>query len=197
MNKSSELEKIVNRNNGYLISSEAINEGISKQQLYSYIKETNMEKVAHGIYVSEDTWVDPVYLIHLRNSNTVFSHETALFLHGLMEREPSQITVTVKFGYNASHLVNNGIRVITAVDNYFSIGRNKTKTNFGNTVDVYDMERTICDIIRNKKDMDPQVYQTAIQEYMKSSEKKLPVLMRYASIFRIDNIVQTYTEVML
>ncbi|HPJ76906.1 MAG TPA: abortive phage infection protein, partial [Clostridia bacterium] len=125
------------------------------------------------------------------------SHETALFLHGLMEREPSQITVTVKFGYNASHLVNNGIRVITAVDNYFSIGRNKTKTNFGNTVDVYDMERTICDIIRNKKDMDPQVYQTAIQEYMKSSEKKLPVLMRYASIFRIDNIVRTYTEVML
>ncbi|HXK72570.1 MAG TPA: abortive phage infection protein [Clostridia bacterium] len=197
MNKSSELEKIVNRNNGYLISSEAINEGISKQQLYSYIKETNMEKVAHGIYVSEDTWVDHLYLIHLRNSNAVFSHETALFLHGLMEREPSQITVTVKFGYNASHLVNNGIRVITAVDNYFSIGRNKTKTNFGNTVDVYDMERTICDIIRNKKDMDPQVYQTAIQEYMKSSEKKLPVLMRYASIFRIDNIVRTYTEVML
>ncbi|MDD3094037.1 MAG: abortive phage infection protein, partial [Clostridia bacterium] len=82
-------------------------------------------------------------------------------------------------------------------DNYFSIGRNKTKTNFGNTVDVYDMERTICDIIRNKKDMDPQVYQTAIQEYMKSSEKKLPVLMRYSSIFRIDNIVRTYTEVML
>ncbi|MFA5154698.1 MAG: abortive phage infection protein, partial [Clostridia bacterium] len=82
-------------------------------------------------------------------------------------------------------------------DNYFSIGRNKAKTNFGNTVDVYDMERTICDIIRNKKDMDPQVYQTAIQEYMKSSEKKLPVLMRYASIFRIDNIVRIYTEVML
>lgn len=197
MNKSSELKNIVNRKNGYLISSEVINEGISKQQLYSYIKETNMEKVAHGIYVSEDTWVDQLYLIHLRNSNAVFSHETALFLHGLMEREPSQITLTVKFGYNASHLVNNGIRVVTAVDNYFDIGRSVAKTNFGNTVTVYDMERTICDIIRIRKDMDPQVYQTAIKEYMKSSGKKLPVLMRYASFFRIENIVQTYTEVML
>jgi len=187
----------VNRKNGYLISSEVINEGISKQQLYSYIKETNMEKVAHGIYVSEDTWVDQLYLIHLRNSNAVFSHETALFLHGLMEREPSQITLTVKFGYNASHLVNNGIRVVTAVDNYFDIGRSVAKTNFGNTVTVYDMERTVCDIIRIRKNMDPQVYQTAIKKYMKSSGKKLPVLMRYASFFRIENIVQTYTEVML
>jgi predicted transcriptional regulator of viral defense system len=197
LNKSSELKNIVNRKNGYLISSEVINEGISKQQLYSYIKETNMEKVAHGIYVSEDTWVDQLYLIHLRNSNAVFSHETALFLHGLMEREPSQITLTVKFGYNASHLVNNGIRVVTAVDNYFDIGRSVAKTNFGNTVTVYDMERTVCDIIRSRKDMDPQVYQTAIKEYMNSSGKKLPVLMRYASFFRIENIVQTYTEVML
>ncbi|MFA7673706.1 MAG: type IV toxin-antitoxin system AbiEi family antitoxin domain-containing protein [Clostridia bacterium] len=197
MNKSSELKNIVNRKNGYLISSEVINEGISKQQLYSYIKETNMEKVAHGIYVSEDTWVDQLYLIHLRNSNAVFSHETALFLHGLMEREPSQITLTVKFGYNASHLVNNGIRVVTAVDNYFDIGRSVAKTNFGNTVTVYDMERTVCDIIRIRKNMDPQVYQTAIKKYMKSSGKKLPVLMRYASFFRIENIVQTYTEVML
>jgi predicted transcriptional regulator of viral defense system len=195
--KSSEIKNIVDRSKGYLISSEVIDEGISKYQLSSYIKDNNMEKAAHGIYVSEDTWIDPLYIIHLRNSNVIFSHETALYLHGLMEREPSHITVTVKFGYNASHLVNNGIKVVTAVDKFFAIGKSTAKTKFGNTVSIYDAERTICDIIRSKKDIDPQVYQNAIKEYMKSSEKKLPVLMRYASIFKIEDLVQTYTEVML
>jgi predicted transcriptional regulator of viral defense system len=197
MNASSVLQNLVIRNSGYLIASEAVAKGISRQALSLFVKKNNMEKVAHGIHISKDTWVDELYLIHLRNNNVIFSHETSLFLHGLMEREPSQITVTVEYGYNASHLVKRGIRVVTAIDSLYNVGKSTAKTNFNHTVIVYDMERTICDIIRSKEKMDPQVFQTAMKEYMSSNKKKLPNLMRYSSIFKIENTVRTYTEVML
>ena len=70
-----------------------------------------MERVARGVYLSADAWPDELYLLSLSNSRIVFSHETALFLHGLMEREPKDTSVTVRAGYNASHLRSKGIRV--------------------------------------------------------------------------------------
>ena len=56
------------------------------------------------MYLSKDTWVDAMYLLHLRFSQVVFSHDTALFFHDLTDREPLQYTVTVKTGYNPTKL---------------------------------------------------------------------------------------------
>ena len=38
----------------------------------------------------KDTWVDAMYLLHLRFSQVVFSDDTALFFHDLTDREPLQ-----------------------------------------------------------------------------------------------------------
>lgn len=59
------------------------------------------------------------------------------------------------------------------------------------------MDRTLCDIIKNKKKMDIQVFQTAVREYMKSNRKNLPNLINYARILKIEDTVRTYTEVLL
>ena len=72
-----------------------------------------------------------------------------------------------------------------------------TKTSFGNEVPVYDRERTLCDVIRAKKDVEIQTFQTAVREYMSSSGKNLGNLMRYAKALGVENEVRTYTEVML
>jgi len=191
------LDRMLAANKGYLLAAEAVAQGISRQVLSNYVKRNHLERVARGVYAAVDAWPDDLYLIRLRNSGVIFSHETALYLHGLMEREPSVTTVTVKFGYNAVHLRERGIKVVTAIDDYFDVGKSVAETNYGNKVAVYDMERTICDIIRNKEKMDIQVFQTAMKEYMASPKKKLPILMMYASKFGIENFVRTYTEVML
>ena len=79
----------------------------------------------------------------------------------------------------------------------FDIGITRLKTGFGNEVPVYDRERTICDIIRNRKNMEIQTFQTAMKEYMSSKGKNLGNLIAYAGRFGIENEIRTYTEVML
>jgi predicted transcriptional regulator of viral defense system len=197
MDKKEILDKLIEDGNGYLMTSQATDKGISKWFLSEYAKKRKLEKVAQGVYLSEDAWLDELYLLSLRNHKMFFSQETALYLHGLMEREPRYICVTVKSGYNASHLRKNGIKVYQCKSELYELGASVIETNYGNKVAVYDMERTICDIIRDKATMDIQVFSYAMKEYMTNPKKNLHNMMEYASKMNIEEKVRTYVEVML
>ena len=191
------LDNLVENGNGYLCTSQVVDAGVSKPTLAEYVSQRKMERVAQGVYLAEDAWPDELYLLCLSNSRVVFSHETALMLHGLMEREPKITSVTVKAGYNASHLRRRGIRVYQVKPDVYDLGIVDVQTSFGNTVRAYDMDRTICDILRFKDTMDVQVFQYAMKEYMASTYKNLNHLMEYAKRLGIESAMRTYTEVML
>ena len=197
MNRFEIMDNLVETGNGYLRTSQVLEKGISKPTLAEYVKKRNMERVAQGVYLAEDAWLDDLYLLSLLNSRIVFSHETALYLHGMMEREPRYTSVTVKAGYNASHLRHKGVRVYQVKPDLAELGIVEVQTRFGNKVRVYDKERTICDILRYKETMDVQIFQYAMKEYMADSQKKLSRLMTYAKKFQIESAMRTYTEVML
>ena len=71
------------------------------------------------------------------------------------------------------------------------------QTPFGHSVPVYNMERTICDIISNRKNMEAQAFQTAFKKYVKRQDKDLRLLMQYAERFRVDRILRQYLEMLL
>lgn len=173
-----------------------------KKIIFKVIKENvqgfwQWEKSAHGIYISPDAWKDEMYLLHLRCGQAVFSHETALFFHDLTDREPSPYSITVKTGYNPSSLRSDGIRVYTVKNELHLIGVTTAMTTFGNQVLVYDMERTICDLIRSRSNIEIQSFQGALKQYAGRKDKNLRVLMRYAGMFRVEKILRQYMEVLL
>lgn len=197
MGKFDILDQLVDNGNGYLQTSDVLENGISKVTLAKYVKDRGLERVAHGIYMSEDTWLDDYYLLYLRNRRIIFSFESALYLHNMMDREPAITTVTVPKSYNSTHIENQGVRAVHSKPEWYAMGATKILTGYDNEVPVYDKDRTICDIVRNKKDIEMQTYQTAIKEYMNSSDKNLRNLMKYAKTLGIEDEIRTYTEVML
>ena len=62
---------------------------------------------------------------------------------------------------------------------------------------MYDLERTICDLVRNRSKFEIQDYQTALKSYVAKKDKDLNRLMKYAKLFRVDGIIREYMEVML
>ncbi len=197
MTKSALVERMLLENNGYLLTSQVVDAGISKTYFKEIIRKLQLEKVAKGIYISPDIWPDELYIDCLVSKTIIFSHETALYLHGLMEREPAAVCVTVPRTYNATALRKKGYRVSSVTNDLLDLGKTKVKTNYGNDVRVYDMDRTVCDIIKAKEKIDIQIFQTAIKEYMKSKSKNLTLLMQYARILGIEDKVRLYTEVLL
>lgn len=197
MKQFEKLESLLNEQGGMIQTSEAVKRGVSKPVFYNYVKEKKLEQAAHGIYVSPDAWIDAMYLIHMRCSHGIFSHETALFFHDLTDREPSPYSITVKRGYSTTRLKADGLSVYTIKQGLHEIGKSTAQTSFGHVVPVYDMERTICDLLRCRSSIEMQTFQGALKMYARRKDKDLRRLMQYAGLFRVEKILRQYLEVLL
>lgn len=197
MTKFELMDELTNRNGGYLLTSAVQEAGISRTYLSRYVSEREMERVEAGIYILPEVWPDALYILQLKNKETIFCNETALYLHGLMEHEPEKTCVSVKRGYNATHLIKRGVKPYFVRHECFNQGVSLVKTSFGNEVRVYDIDRTICDMVLRKDEMDIQVFQAALKEYMSGNRKNLHRLMTYAQLLGLEGKIRAYTEVLL
>lgn len=64
-------------------------------------------------------------------------------------------------------------------------------------VRIYDRDRTICDVLRNMNKMDREIFNKAIQGYVKDPKKNVPNLMEYAKVLRVQKKVKELIGVWL
>ena len=197
LTKAEQMQELLEKRNGYLLSQDVIESGISKTYMSEFVKKYDLERVAQGVYMSADTWQDDLYILCLKNTKAILSYETALHIHELTEREPSETHVSVPYTYNAKHLRDRGLCVHQITNDLYDMGVTTATTKFGNLVTVYDMERTICDMVKARSKKDAQMFLYAIKEYSRSKKKDISKLMRYAERLDVADEVRTYMEVLL
>lgn len=194
VNKREIIESKILQNQGIIQIADIVAEGISKQYAIKYLQDRHYERVAKGIYLAPDAWQDDLYIISLQYKRVVYSHDTALYLHGLSEREPIYFTVTVPRGYKVDYQGTSPLKKVTVVDERYLLGLDTAVTPYGHTVPCYNAERTLCDIFRT--DTETQEKQFAVKEYLKG-QRNLPRLMEYAKMFHVEKKVKQYMEVLL
>lgn len=197
MKPSDKLTALLEENKGYLKTSDAVTAGVSRTVLADFVQHNNLERVAHGLYMSQDAWTDGLFVIQVRYPEAVFSHETALYLLHLAEREPDPFSVTVKAGTNSVGLLRQGVKVYKVKQALFNEGVIMASSPSGHLVRTYNAERTICDLFRSRSRIEFQDLQTAVKEYIRSNEKNIPQLLRYARAFSVEKHVQQYLEALL
>ncbi len=182
---------------GVIVLSDALKTGMSKQYFLEYANSSGLERVGKGIYTHKDAWPDHIYFLQLQYPNIVFSHQTAIYLHHLNDSEPMKINVTVISGFNAGRLTEKGIKVVRVKEELFEVGLTELKTPGGHSVRTYNLERTICDIIRNRSNIEIGDLTDSLKTYTKRKDKNIPELMRYAKLFRVEKVLRQYLEVLL
>lgn len=140
---------------------------------------------------------DELLSISKRSSQIIFSHETALFLHGISDRIPFEHTVTAPSGCVPSAAIKAECKVYYIKPELFDLGRTTRKTPAGNIVPVYDLERTICDVIRSRNKLGTETFLAALKLYAASPKKDLNRLSTYAKQMRVANVLRQYLEVLL
>ena len=65
---------------------------------------------------------------------------------------------------------------------------------FGNPVYAYDLERTVCDLIKNRKKVESELFSKTIQVYIKGRDKNMNTLFKYAEKMGITESVQSIME---
>ena len=197
MSKFDVLDLLLQENNGYIKTSDAVRAGVSKTYFGEYVSARGLERAAHGLFRSQDAWDDGMYVVQVRYPDSVFSHETALYLLRLAMREPTQYAVTMKAGTSSSGLTKSGVKVYKIKEELFYKGIIQAQSPSGNTLRTYNLERTICDLVRSRRNVEAQELQTAIKEYVRLKDKNVPLLMRYAKAFSVEKIICQYLDILL
>lgn len=190
--------KLLIEQNGGIISAQAIqNAGIDRAMLYDSLAKGIIAKESHGNYILAGEQPDEFRIIQSRSDKLIFSHGTALFLQGMSDRVPHVLDITVPQGDNVSRIKKNyeQTKFHYCKKELWELGIVTIKTPQGYEVKAYDLERCICDLIRDKKDVDVQIYTQAIKEYFggKCNPRKI---IKYARQFNLESKVRTYMEVL-
>lgn len=158
-----------------------------------------IEKVKRGYYHwIEDYGTSEAALIKSLFPDAVLCMETALFYYKYSDRNPAEWNITVD---------KNTSRQRTQIDYPFVkayrvepalLPLGKTETVIELTkVCIYDRDRTICDVLRNMNKMDKEIFNKAIQSYIKDPKKNIPHLMEYAKALRVQKKVNDLIGVWL
>ena len=188
---------LAQENAGIVTTAQVVNAGIPRARLSDMVKSGELERLQRGIYCLTTAWEDEFLATQLRFPKGIFSDGTALYLHNFTDRTPFSLTMTFPRSYKATTARKSGIEVRTCADDVLSLGTIKVSTPYGNQVYAYDLERTLCDLVRGQKTVDVQVVNPAMKMYAKSKDKNIYKLLSYARSLGVEKKIRNYMEVLL
>jgi predicted transcriptional regulator of viral defense system len=197
INPIERIRAIAKERNGLLLTSDLLKYGIPRTYLSILEKKGEFQRVSRGVYSATGYMVDEMVAIQARYKGAIFSHETAAFLWDLTDRTPLFYSVTVPAGYNATSLKASGVKVYFVNRELYRLGSITLKSPHGNDIKTFSLERTVCDILRSRNQVDIQQVNEVLKRYVQKREKDLDLLFNYARQFRIQKIVREYIEVLL
>ncbi|HKK83097.1 MAG TPA: type IV toxin-antitoxin system AbiEi family antitoxin domain-containing protein [Atribacterota bacterium] len=197
MNYLEKIEELIKHQNGTILSADLDKYGIPRKYLQILIAEGRLEKYDRGIYVAVDAIEDEMFARQKKYSKLIYSHETALFMHDLSDRTPFEYSATVPSGYKVVSNVADRFKIYYVKKELHELGVISLNSSFGNQIRVYNIERTICDIIKSRSRVDVQILNEALKRYVRIKSSDYSLLMDYAKKLNIETVLKNYLEVIL
>ena len=188
--------KIMKNNNEIITPAQLEEKGISRVYLSNMEKEGIIERIERGIYVTKDFKYDEYYLFQLKYPKAIFSYNTALYFYEMTERTPIKMDVTVYREYNP-HRFKDFVNVYKVNKEFFDLGVVEKKSPQGMKVKTYNLERTVCDIIKDKDSIDIEIRNKAIKKCIKNKEFNASKMFEYAKKMNIYDKVKNYMEAII
>lgn len=188
--------KIMKNNNELITPAQLEEKGISRVYLSNMEKEGIIERIERGIYVTKDFKYDEYYLFQLKYPKAIFSYNTALYFYEMTERTPIKMDVTVYREYNP-HRFKDFVNVYKVNKEFFDLGVVEKKSPQGMKVKTYNLERTVCDIIKDKDSIDIEIRNKAIKKCIKNKEFNASKMFEYAKKMNIYDKVKNYMEAII
>ena len=189
--------EILGQNKGFVTSAQVTDAGFQRRALSELAAANRIYRVERGIYALPETWEDDMYFLQYRYAKGVFSNGTALFLHGLSDRTPQAYTLTFPHGYNAPGLKKRNVKAKYVMPDAYDMGITEVPSPSGNPLRVYDIERTLCDIVKGSNANDVQLVNQAMKAYAESKGKDMAKFIGYAERLRVKPKILRYMEVLL
>ncbi len=189
--------KILNLfNNGFLRNKDLVDNNIPSVYLTRLVNNNVIERVSRGLYVRTNSLPNDLVILQNKSKNAIYSNMTALYLYGFSDRLPIKYDITVNSGYNGSLQEVDNVNLFYTKKELLNLGEIVYRLDSGNLIKVYNLERTICDVIKNKNRLDQELVNKALRKYFYSKEKNTLKLYEYAKKMKIYKKVRSAFEIL-
>lgn len=193
-----EIKRHFHKHDGVMFTAELRALGISSRQLLQLVNEGVLEKIRQGTYQLSEQLLPEEMLIAKMFPNAVLYLESALVQYGYSDRIPAswQLAVDKNTAKSIFNIAYPPVKPFYLEGHILAIGISHIE--LGNTgVRIYDRDRTICDVLRYSNKMDREIFNTAIQRYIKDTHRSVNRLVEYAEKLRVTSKVKNYIGVWL
>jgi len=197
LTKLERIRKVLDDQHGTLLTSDLAKYSIPRTYLSILERTGEIDRVSRGVYRAVTSIEDEMFNFQVRYKSSIYSHETALYLHDLTDRTPLSYSISVPVGYHSINLKETGYKILYVNRDLFDLGVILMKSPHGNEIRTTNLERTICDVLRSRNQIGVQFVNEALKKYVIHKGRNIDQLYNYAKQFRIQRIIREYIEFLL
>lgn len=198
MKKYEKIIDFINKKNSVITTKDFKGEKIGFYFINKLIEDNYIYRIEKGIYGKKDSFEDEYFIIQNRYKNAIFSYNTALYFLNKTEVTPNIIDISIPNDYNVSTINTKQIRVHYVSRENMELGSIRIKSPFGNTIKSYNLERTICDIVKNerKSGLDIEQRNKIIRKAFSNNDIDGSILIQYAKKLKCEKKIRVIMEVL-
>ena len=193
------LRKLFRQYNYVMTTAELTVSKLYYADIKLLLEEGLIEKIKRGYYYwIEDCGESEIMIINRLFPDVVLCMETALFYYKYSDRTPLEwnFAIDKNVSKRRTKIDYPFIKAYRVESALVTLGEAEGEIDF-HKVRIYDRDRTICDVLRNMNKMDKEIFNKAIQGYVKDPKKNIPNLMEYAKVLRMQKRVKELIGVWL
>lgn len=198
-NDINDVRKLFSQHQYIMTTAELLKAKLYYADIKQLLDEGLIERVRRGYYHwIEDQGESEVVIIKSLFPDAVLCMETALFYYEYSDRNPAEwnFAISKNVSKSRTNIDYPFIKAYRIESELVTLGETTGEIDFIK-VRIYDRDRTICDVLKNMTRMDKEVFNKAIQGYVKDPKKSIPNLMEYAKKLRVQKKVKDLIGVWL
>lgn len=192
-------KEVIINNGGIAKSADFVAAGIRAADVVNMCNAGYLGRVRHGYYqLAEQDASSEEQMLATLIPKGIVCVESALFHYGYSDFAPRKWSIAVPRSMSRTKLKVDSLTIhpYYMQPELYELG--KTTDNFnGVKLSVYDRERTICDCFKYRSRLDNEMFNKALNAYVKDDKKNLTNLSSYAKKLRVYKKVMELMEVLL
>lgn len=199
MNLRERAKEVIINNGGIAKSADFVAAGIRAADVVNMCNAGYLTRVRHGYYqLAEQDASSEEQLLSTLIPKGIVCVESALFHYGYSDFAPQKWSIAVPRSMSRTKLKVDSLAIhpYYMQPELYELGKTIDSFN-GVKLCVYDRERTICDCFKYRSRLDNEMFNKALNAYVKDDKKNLNNLSAYAKKLRVYKKVMELIEVLL
>lgn len=189
--------RIFHEQSGYARTKDIKRQGIHHSHLNELLENGTIFKLKHGLYcLSDISQFNSLKKAQITIPSGIICLGTALSYYGLSTWDPPEVHIAIPKSRKVKLPDYPPIRLYYFSGVFYETGIVHESTESGVIIQIYDIEKTVCDIVRYRNQIGIDIMKEALREYLKQQDKNLNKLNSYAKTLKIGSILRQYLEVL-